>query len=51
MKCADVYASYDLEHIKKADIRLYDKSQTKKIYMHLDKAVKGDIDFVDFVKM
>ena len=50
MKYADVKCSYDLEHLKKGDPRSLDKSHNKKIYIQIDKIVKGDIDLTETVK-
>ena len=44
MKQAAVYNSYDLEHLKLLDLAAQEKGTTKKIYLNLFKALKGNAD-------
>ena len=44
MKEASVYSSYDLEHLKGIGLHLFDKGPAKKIYSHLHKMLKGELD-------
>jgi hypothetical protein len=42
LKMADIKSSYDLEHLKQRHSQLCDTGASKKINMHLHKALKGD---------
>lgn len=42
MKTAAIRSSFDLEHMKNGGLSLYDKGPSKKIYLNLHKAIKGE---------